>query len=101
MLVRYGALCLWDMTWAIIQNDGINKNIYNANGTGGNSVALKLVLEGMKLQTCSPGFVDGRDGILKADTLLYDGKYSCIIWDAFRKRGLGYYASEGTKQLCR
>jgi extracellular elastinolytic metalloproteinase len=48
----------------------------------------------MKLQTCSPGFVDGRDGILKADTLLYDGKYSCIIWDAFRKRGLGYYASE-------
>lgn len=88
---------LWDMTWAIIQNDGINKNIYNAAGAGGNSVAMKLVMEGMKLQTCSPGFVDARDGILKADTLLYGGKYSCIIWQAFTRRGVGYFASQGDK----
>ena len=56
------------MTWFIIQQDGINKDIFNAKGEGGNTVAYKLVIEGMKLQPCSPGFIDGRDAILKADT---------------------------------
>lgn len=87
---------LWDMTWAIIQKDGINPDIYNAAGTGGNSVAFKLVTEGMKLQKCSPGFLDARDGILKADTLLYSGAYSCIIWEAFAKRGMGVNAKQGS-----
>ncbi|WP_158638433.1 M36 family metallopeptidase [Panacibacter ginsenosidivorans] len=90
---------LWDMTWNIIQMDGINKNIYDANATGGNSAALKLVMEGMKLQSCSPGFIDGRDAILKADTLLYGGKYSCAIWSAFRKRGMGYYALQRSNDI--
>lgn len=87
---------LWLMTWDIIQSKGINKNIYNASVNKGNSIALRLVLEGMKLQNCSPGFVDGRNGILKADTLLFGGQYSSIIWNAFASRGLGYLASEGS-----
>ncbi len=87
---------LWDLTWELIQMDGINPNLYDVNATGGNSVALKLVLEGMKLQACSPGFVDGRDGILKADTLLYGGKYSCLIWKVFARRGIGEFASQGS-----
>ena len=49
----------------------------------------------MKLQPCSPGFVDGRDAILAADTALYGGAYNCIIWEAFAIRGLGYSASQG------
>lgn len=89
---------LWDMTWNIIQMDGINKNIYAADGTGGNSVAFKLVMEGMKLQPCSPGFIDGRNAILKADTLLYGGKYSCAIWKAFIRRGMGFNASQGSNE---
>ena len=86
---------LWDMTWNIIQMNGINTNLYNAESTGGNSVALKLVTEGMKLQPCLPGFIDGRDAILKADTILYNGKYSCAIWRAFAERGMGLYAQQG------
>ena len=86
---------LWDMTWNMIAIDGINNNLYNATATGGNSAALKLVFEGMRLQPCSPGFVDGRDAILKADTLLYNGKYSCAIWNAFARRGVGVAASQG------
>ena len=93
------ATVLWDMTWALIQKNGINPDLYNASGTGGNSVALKLVTEGMKLQACRPGFVDGRDGILKADTLLYNGLYSCIIWKAFAGRGLGVKAKQGSSNL--
>jgi Fungalysin metallopeptidase (M36)/Secretion system C-terminal sorting domain len=86
---------LWDMTWDMIQLDGINPNLYNVSGTGGNSAALKLVSEGMRLQPCSPGFVTGRDAILKADTLFFGARYSCIIWKAFARRGVGVNASQG------
>jgi len=88
---------LWDMTWNIINQVGsINPNIFDANGTGGNVIALKLVTEGMKLQPCSPGFIDGRDGILQADQILYGGAHSCAIREAFRKRGMGALASQGS-----
>ncbi len=86
---------LWVMTWDLIQSKGIATNIYNSAAIKGNNIALKLMVEGLKLQKCSPGFVDGRDGILKADTLLFGGQYSPIIWQAFASRGLGYNASEG------
>lgn len=93
------ASVLWDMTWNIIQMDGINRDIFNAKGEGGNSVAYKLVIEGLKLQPCSPGFIDGRNAILKADTLLYNGKYSCAIWSAFARRGMGVGASQGSSDI--
>ncbi|QEC69938.1 T9SS type A sorting domain-containing protein [Panacibacter ginsenosidivorans] len=86
---------LWEMTWEITKQVGsINTNIYNAAGTGGNSIALQLVIQGMKLQPCSPGFVDGRNAILKADTILYGASHAAAIWRAFARRGLGYNASE-------
>lgn len=90
------ATALWEMTWGLIQSEGINTNLYNAEGTGGNSVALKLVTLGMKLQPCSPGFLDGRDAIIKADEILYGGKHRCIIWNAFAKRGMGANAIQGS-----
>ena len=86
---------LWAMTWNLIQSKGISTNIYNASAVKGNTIALRLMVEGLKLQACSPGFVDGRNGILKADTLLFGGQYSPIIWQTFASRGLGYHASEG------
>ncbi len=85
---------LWEMTWGLIAEEGFDADLIN--GTGGNNIALTLVTEGMKLQPCGPGFVDGRDGILLADTVLYDGAYSDIIWEAFAKRGLGYSADQGS-----
>jgi hypothetical protein len=86
---------LWDMTWDMIQLDGINPNLYDIATTGGNSAALKLVTEGMRLQPCSPGFVTGRNAILRADTLFFGARYSCIIWRAFARRGVGVNASQG------
>ena len=86
---------LWDMTWDIIAMDGINSNIFNTSGIGGNSVALKLVIEGMRLQPCSPGYIDARNAILKADTIFFGAKYSCAIWKAFARRGMGKFASQG------
>jgi len=88
---------LWDMTWLMIQKDSsINTNLYDASGPGGNIKALNLVIQGMKLQGCNPGFLKSRDAILKADSLLYQNKYHCEIWSAFARRGMGYSASEGS-----
>ena len=66
------------------------------NGSGGNNVALSLVSEGLMLQGCNPGFVDGRDGILAADMAMFGGANQCIIWEAFSRRGLGFSAIQGT-----
>jgi hypothetical protein len=90
---------LWDMTWEIIQVAGINPNLYNPAGVGGNSIALKLVIEGLRLQPCSPGFIDGRNAILKADTLFFGAQYSCAIIKAFARRGMGVGASQGSSSV--
>ena len=88
------AAMLWDMSWALIQRDGFDPNW--VGGTGGNITALQLVMDGMKLQPCSPGFVDARNAILLADSLNNAGANRCLIWTAFAKRGLGETAAQGS-----
>lgn len=90
------ATMLWEMTWDLIDVYGYDPDVYDAEGTAGNQIALQLVTEGLKLQPCSPGFVDGRDAILEADELLYDGANYHIIWEAFARRGLGLDADQGS-----
>ena len=85
---------LWDLTWDLIDLYGFDSDLYTGNG--GNNVALTLVTEALKLQPCNPGFVDGRDAILLADRLIYDGIHECLIWKAFSRRGLGLSANQGS-----
>jgi hypothetical protein len=88
---------LWDMTWNVIQQqNAITPDIYNSSATGGNVVAMNLVMTGMKLQPCSPGFLDARNAILAADSILYGYSHKCAIWDAFARRGMGYSARQGS-----
>ena len=95
------ATALWEMTWELIDAYGYDADVYDATGGAGNQIALALVMEGMKLQPCSPGFVDGRDAILAADEALYPdvpgrGLHYDEIWAAFARRGLGYSADQGS-----
>ncbi len=91
--VGYGfATILWDMTWGLIDAEGFDADLYN--GTGGNNIAMALVIEGLKNTANNPGYVSGRDGILRADQDLYGGRYECIIWKAFAERGVGQDANE-------
>ncbi len=85
---------LWDLTWDLIDEYGFDPDIYN--GTGGNNLALQLITDGLKLQPCSPGFVDGRDAILEADEIANGGANRCTIWRAFARRGLGLSANQGS-----
>ena len=92
---------LWDMTWNIIKQEGvINGNLFDATAVGGNTVALQLVIEGLKLQPCSPGFIDARNAILAADSILYKNAHKCAIWNAFARRGMGYSAKQGSSNIC-
>ncbi|KAG0283021.1 Fungalysin/Thermolysin Extracellular metalloproteinase 5 [Linnemannia gamsii] len=54
-----------------------------------NTLVLQLVTDGLKLQPCSPSFIQARDAIIQAEKILTKGKYRCDIWRAFSKRGLG------------
>ncbi|MCH9660936.1 MAG: T9SS-dependent M36 family metallopeptidase [Bacteroidetes bacterium] len=88
------ATAIWDLTWAFVDEYGFDSDLYT--GTGGNNIALQLVMDGMKLQPCSPGFVDGRDAIIEADQLANGGANCELIWTAFAARGLGANADQGS-----
>ncbi|GAA5831230.1 hypothetical protein JCM3766R1_002975 [Sporobolomyces carnicolor] len=55
----------------------------------GNTLAIQLVVDAMKLQPCRPSFQAARDAILTADKVLTNGENRCTIWKSFSKRGLG------------
>jgi hypothetical protein len=86
---------LWEVFWNLVGKHGFNPDPYGDWTTGGNNLAIQLVMDGMKIQPCSPGFVDGRDAILTADVALTGGQNQCEIWAGFAKRGLGFSAKQG------
>lgn len=90
------ASMLWEVYWNLVDAYGYNPDVYGDWTTGGNNLAIQLVMDGMKLQACRPGFVDGRDAILLADQVLTGGANQCHIWNGFAKRGLGYSADQGS-----
>lgn len=91
------ATALWDMTWDLIDFYGGTPDPDLYTGTGGNNIAMALVIESLKQLPCDKadgiGMVDGRNSILKADSVLYNGAHHCLIWKAFARRGFGEGAS--------
>ncbi len=85
---------IWDLYWAMTDLHGYDDDLHS--GTGGNNMAIQLVMDGMALQPCSPGFTDSRDAILAADVANYNGAHQCLIWEVFARRGLGYSATQGS-----
>lgn len=84
---------LWDLYWALVDKYGYDEDLYR--GTGGNNIAIQLVMDGMKLQPCRPGLIDGRDAILAADLALTGGANQRLIWEVFARRGMGWSAIQG------
>lgn len=84
---------IWDLFWNLVDEYGYDPDLYT--GTGGNNLAMQLVLDGLKMQPCSPTFIDSRDAILKADSVNNDAANACLIWETFARRGLGLSAEPG------
>jgi hypothetical protein len=84
---------LWDLYWDLTDKYGYNADL-TAPGSG-NGIAIQLVMDGLKLQPCSPGFTDVRDAILAADEVNNGGVNRCLIWNTFARRGLGVSANQG------
>ncbi|MEL7159373.1 MAG: M36 family metallopeptidase, partial [Bacteroidota bacterium] len=89
------AAALLDLYWNLVNRDGLDPDLIA--GTDGNNLAVRLVVEGMKFTRCQPGLLDGRDGILQADEILYNGANSCLIWETFARRGMGFSATQGLR----
>ncbi len=87
------ASSLWEVYWNYVTAYGFDPDLYT--GTAGNNLALQLVIDGLKIQPCSPSFTDGRDALLTADALSSGGANQCLIWNAFAKRGIGLSATDG------
>jgi extracellular elastinolytic metalloproteinase len=87
------AAAIWDLYWEFVNLYGFDPELKNENA--GNFKALLLVTDGLKMQACNPGFLDGRDAILMADEINYGGEHECMIWDVFARRGMGYFAEQG------
>ncbi|MFZ1678671.1 MAG: M36 family metallopeptidase [Saprospiraceae bacterium] len=88
---------LWDLYWNFSDAYGWDPDVIH--GTGGNNMAIQLVMDGLKLQPGAPGFIDARDAILKADSIDYGGANQCLIWKTFARRGLGSNADGGDPAL--
>ncbi|MEL6987036.1 MAG: M36 family metallopeptidase, partial [Bacteroidota bacterium] len=84
---------IWDLYWNLVDEYGYDDN--QINGTGGNNIAVQLVMDGMKLQPCNPDFVSSRDAIIAADIANNEGRNVCLIWETFARRGLGEGATPG------
>ncbi len=85
---------LWDLYWALSDKYGYDPTFSNKNA--GNNICIQLVFDGMKIQPCRPGFLDGRDAILKADSINNKAANACLIWNVFARRGMGYFAKQGS-----
>lgn len=85
---------LYDIFWDMVDVYGFDQDLYE--GKGGNNKTIQLVIDGLKLQPCSPGFVDSRNAILKADSINNGGANYDLLWKAFARRGLGYSATQGS-----
>lgn len=89
------ASILYEVLWNLEDRWGYRADPFPAfhegnNGTHrtavprhGRHLAMKLVLEGMKLQPCYPTFLSARDGILDADKALTGGRNACELWKGF------------------
>ena len=89
------ATMLWDLHWKMVEKYGYASDVVSAPNSGSARV-LQLVMDGLKLQGCSPTFVKGRNAIIAADQATTGGADKCMIWNVFAKRGLGVNAASGS-----
>jgi len=85
---------LFEALWNLIEKHGFQSDWYKTMPTenehlGGNVVFAQLLIDGMKIQPCTPNFIQARDAIIEADRINNHGENFHELWEGFAKRGLG------------
>ncbi|WP_416966851.1 M36 family metallopeptidase [Streptomyces sp. 4F14] len=62
----------------------------------GSGLTRSLVTRAMELSPADPSFLDQRNAILQADTVVNGGRAHDRIWKVFANRGMGYFAASFT-----
>ena len=75
---------LWDLRQGLVASLG---------DSPGRTRARALVTEAMRLSGPNPSMLDQRDAIVAADQSLFAAADVPAIWNAFRGRGMGYFAA--------
>ncbi|KAJ1981149.1 hypothetical protein H4R34_002185 [Dimargaris verticillata] len=86
------ATVLYEVFWDLVDRHGFDANWFSPSRARGNTLALQLILDALKLQPCLPEFTDARDAILQAEQLRTHRANRCLLWHAFARRGLGVQA---------
>ncbi|MDB6024302.1 MAG: hypothetical protein JWM68_525 [Verrucomicrobiales bacterium] len=71
---------LWEVRVALIKKYGFSV---------GNTLAMRLVTDGMTLSPANPNFLEARNAIINADKVDTGGANYALLWIAFAKRGMG------------
>jgi hypothetical protein len=58
---------LYELYWEFVNHLDFDNNKYSASITKENILTVKLVVDDMKLPSCNPAFVSGRDAILQVE----------------------------------
>ncbi len=88
------AAVIWDINWMMRDLYGFDPDWSNTES--GNHRALRLIYDGIAFLGGSPGFLDARDALIAADNQNWDGIHNCALWDIFAKRGIGFFADQGS-----
>jgi hypothetical protein len=69
-----------------------SQTLWDLRDKVGSKVAESLVTRAMELSPSNPSYLDERNAILMADTVVFGRKYENTIWRVFAHRGMGYFA---------
>ena len=76
---------LWDLRQAL--------QVKTGSADDASAIAEILVSDGMRVSPPEPSMLDMRNAILTAEQIDFGGAVHDLVWDVFRKRGMGYYAA--------
>ncbi|MEP7090648.1 MAG: M36 family metallopeptidase [Nocardioidaceae bacterium] len=68
------------------------ETLWDLRAALGSKLTESLVTRAMELSPANPSFLDERNSILQADTVVNRGRARATIWKVFAHRGMGYLA---------
>ncbi|MFD5406097.1 M36 family metallopeptidase [Streptomyces griseorubiginosus] len=70
-----------------------SETLWDLRNVLGTKLTESLLTRAMELSPATPSFLDERNAILQADTVVNGGRAHTAIWKVFAHRGMGYFAA--------